>query len=154
MELQEAKTLALKLMAQHLPNTWHFEWMNSKRAIGQCRSFRYVNAGKIRLSTHLIPTMDEAEVKDTILHEIAHALVGGHHGHDWTWQRKAMEIGCSGERTAKLDVVNQIRYKYKATCPCCGKESGLSRRPKRTYWCKCTNRRFLDEEKLVFVQQY
>lgn len=110
--------------------------------------------GWIRLSIHMIPTMEEAEVKDTILHEIAHALVGCHQGHNWIWRQKAIEIGCNGERTTKLDVVNQIRYKYKAECPCCGNVTGMSRKPKRNYWCKCTNRTFRQEDKLVWEQQY
>lgn len=155
MKLQEAKDLALKLMTKHgLSNQWRFEFMNSKCAIGQCRQIRGRNYGWIRLSTHLIPALDEAEVKDTILHEIAHALVGCHHGHDWTWQGKAMEIGCSGERTASIDVANQVNHKYKATCPCCQKVLGMSRKPKRNYWCKCTNRTFRPQDKLVWVQQY
>lgn len=154
MKLQEAKELALKLMSEHLNDSWRFEFMNSKKAIGQCRQMRYVNAGWIRLSRVLVPVLSEAEVKDTILHEIAHALVGAHHGHDWVWQRKALEIGCNGQRTAKIDVVNQVNYKYKATCPCCGNISGISRKPKRDYWCKCTNRTFRPEDKLVWKQQY
>jgi len=150
----EAKELALKLMGEHLNDLWRFDWMNSKKAIGQCRQIRGRDYGWIRLSKHMIPAMDEAEVRDTILHEIAHALVGVHHGHDWTWQRKAMEIGCNGERTAKINVANQVRYKYLATCPCCGNVTGMSRKPTREYWCKCSNRTFRPEDKLVWVQQY
>ena len=33
---------------------------------------------------------------DTILHEMAHALVGQVHGHDAVWQ--AQVLGCSGRR--------------------------------------------------------
>ena len=37
----------------------------------------------------------DAEVQDTILHEIAHAIVGPMHGHDETWANKVYEIGCT-----------------------------------------------------------
>lgn len=154
MKLQEAKALALKLMSQHLSDGWRFEFMNSKKAIGQCKQFRGRDYGWIRLSSHLIPVMDEADVKNTILHEIAHALVGCEHGHDWVWRSKAREIGCSGERTTRLDIANQVNHKYKATCPRCGNVSGMSRKAKVDYWCKCTGRTFRPEDKLVWVQQY
>lgn len=63
---------------------------------------------------------DEARVKNTILHEIAHALVGGGHGHDWAWRSKALEIGCDGNRcyTTKNTVVPES--KYIAVCNSCG----------------------------------
>jgi len=32
-------------------------------------------------------------VRDTLLHEIAHALVGTAHGHDEVWKAKCLEIG-------------------------------------------------------------
>ena len=41
---------------------------------------------------------DEAEVRETILHEIAHARVGASHGHDAVWQAEARRIGSTGRR--------------------------------------------------------
>ena len=50
------------------------------------------------------PTLhSDDEVLDTILHEIAHALVGPQHGHDAVWRAKAREIGCTGERCVSSD---------------------------------------------------
>ena len=43
-------------------------------------------------------TADDAEIEDTLLHEIAHALVGRRHHHDAVWRAKAREIGCTGQR--------------------------------------------------------
>ena len=43
----------------------------------------------IILNAHHIDTHPGAEVKDTILHEVAHALTPGH-GHDKVWGDKAM----------------------------------------------------------------
>jgi hypothetical protein len=37
-----------------------------------------------------------SEILDTILHEIAHALVGHKEAHGPVWVAKAKEIGCSG----------------------------------------------------------
>lgn len=39
-----------------------------------------------------------AQVRDTILHEIAHAICGPRHRHDAEWRRVAASLGCSGDR--------------------------------------------------------
>ncbi len=33
-------------------------------------------------------------MKQVLLHEVAHALVGPDHGHDQVWKDKALQIGC------------------------------------------------------------
>ena len=53
---------------------------------------------RILLSRLYVRVAAEPELDDTILHEIAHALVGPHHHHDATWRAKARAIGCSGDR--------------------------------------------------------
>jgi len=48
----------------------------------------------IILNAHHIDIHPEAEVIDTILHEVAHAIVGSGQGHNDVWRDKAKEIGC------------------------------------------------------------
>jgi hypothetical protein len=48
----------------------------------------------IILSAHHIDIHPTEDVKNTILHEIAHALVGPGHAHNETWATKAREVGC------------------------------------------------------------
>lgn len=48
----------------------------------------------IQLNAHHIDIHPDSEVRCTILHEIAHALVGPGHGHNEVWATKAREIGC------------------------------------------------------------
>lgn len=38
------------------------------------------------------------EIENTILHEIAHAIVGVGHGHRLKWQEKAIELGVTWKR--------------------------------------------------------
>jgi len=48
----------------------------------------------IILSAHHIDIHPTEDVKNTILHEIAHALVGPGFAHGPTWEAKAREVGC------------------------------------------------------------
>lgn len=59
-------------------------------ALGTCS---YYNDLIISLQISHVINNDIEEVKNTILHEIAHALVGLGHGHNKIWQQKAIEIG-------------------------------------------------------------
>ncbi len=119
MQLIEAKNLALNLMREHklLNMGWTFEFDNARRRFGVCR----YRTKKIGLSKHLVSLNDEARVKNTILHEIAHALVGPGHGHNNVWRRKAIEIGCDGQRCYSTKVVETPESRYIAECKGCGK---------------------------------
>ena len=48
----------------------------------------------IVLNAHHIDIHPDAEVINTILHEVAHAIVGPGYGHNDVWATKAREIGC------------------------------------------------------------
>jgi len=157
MNLQEAKDLAISLMEKHglIDKRWYFEFDNAKRRFGVC-NYRY---NKIGLSRHLTELNDIEQVRDTILHEIAHALVGFNHGHDWVWKQKALEIGCNGNRCYKSDEVVSTSAKYEAVCPnpeCkhLYKKHKRSRRTKRSSCGKCGNGRFNPDLELVFIQKY
>ena len=73
---------------------WRLAFDHAKTRAGICN----FTAREIGLSRVLTGLHTEAEVRDTILHEIAHALVGPEHGHDAIWRAKAIQIGCSGMR--------------------------------------------------------
>jgi hypothetical protein len=61
-----------------------------------------------------------AQVRDTILHEIAHALAGPRTGHREVWQATAKAIGCSSMRCYGDEVI-QPAAKFKGICPGCRK---------------------------------
>jgi len=96
--LQAALDKAAELMRQHGLDGWTVRLDHARRRAGQCDYTRRV----ISLSRHYVRHADAAHIHDTILHEIAHALVGPHHGHDAVWRRKAREIGCSATRCHTL----------------------------------------------------
>lgn len=145
--LHEAQELARNLMVQHGVGHWRFEWNNAKRALGKCSESRRT----IYLSAVMTQLRPLHRVKNTILHEIAHALVGVRHGHDRVWQMKAIEIGCDGERVSNDNVA--VQAKYMAECDC-GQVHKAHRKPKREHWCKCKGRAFDPTQILQYVQQY
>ena len=68
----------------------------------------------IELSHYLFRCSDEY-ILDTILHEVAHAIVGYDAKHGSTWKKIAREIGCSGKIYGA-----RISEKYLAICGNCG----------------------------------
>lgn len=85
---------ARSLLEQHHLTGWSFQFDNGRKRAGCCQYTTQV----ISLSYAFVQQAAEAEITDTILHEIAHALVGKAHNHDEVWRTKACEIGCSGRR--------------------------------------------------------
>ena len=152
MKLFEAKVLAIKLMDLHglLDKGWHFEFDNAKRRFGVCK----YGVKRIGLSTSLTELNNVASVKDTILHEIAHALVGHKNGHNDIWRTKALEIGCNGERCYNSKEVITPEAKYEAVCVGCGHVHKKHKRPKNNASCgKCSGGRYNETYKLAWKTQ-
>lgn len=103
MKLIDAENLTNELMKKHNLIDYSFEW---KKRLINWRVAGSVDYKKKEIS--LQPTYVEKnsieEVKNTILHEIAHALMPKH-GHNKFWKRKAIEIGCTGLRTYSKNVI-------------------------------------------------
>ncbi len=59
---------------------------------------------------------DESQVRETVLHEIAHARVGAAHGHDSVWRAEARRLGASGERLVSSQMP-RVPGRWVGTCP-------------------------------------
>ncbi|MFL5331648.1 MAG: SprT-like domain-containing protein [Geminicoccaceae bacterium] len=92
--LHDVAARAQALLERHGLDDWSFAFDRAKRRGGACHFVRR----QITVAAGFAATADEAEIEDTLLHEIAHALVGRRHHHDPVWQAKAREIGCSARR--------------------------------------------------------
>lgn len=99
-----------QMMKAHGLHDWRLTLDHARRRAGQCD---YRNK-TISLSRHYVRYADEAHIHDTILHEIAHALVGPRHGHDSIWRQKAREIGCTATRCHNLEFSHA---KWVMRCP-------------------------------------
>lgn len=91
-----------------------FSFNNSKTKTGVC----YDNPTEIQLSKYFLksPIATPAKIRDVILHELAHAIVGVHHQHNDIWKNVALEIGCSGQVCSEPFLLKSD-YKYIITCP-------------------------------------
>lgn len=115
MDLNNAFCLSIELMCEHglIASGWRFSFDNAKRRFGNC----HFGLKRISLSKHLVSLNTESVVKNTILHEIAHALVGIKHNHDNVWKVKAIEIGCTGDRCYSSTNTVTPEPKYLLICP-------------------------------------
>ncbi|WP_432799372.1 SprT-like domain-containing protein [Poriferisphaera sp. WC338] len=128
----DARQLALELLKAHDLSDWSFTFNHRKRSLGLCR----YREKQIELSLHYIKRNEHDAIKDTILHEIAHALAGHEAGHGPKWIKKCQEIGANPQR---LDTTATMpKGNYSATCPGCQKIHHRYRRPLkgRKYFCK------------------
>lgn len=138
MRIEDVKTLALELLNLHglsLP----IRFSRAKRMLG-CIIFKNKVAFEMVLSTSYATVSDEPAVKDLILHEIAHALVGYQHGHNHVWRAKCLEIGACPEEFAKLSE-SKMTPTHEVKCTACGcvyrQLFAASRKDYSRYSCRC-----------------
>ena len=108
--LQDVMDLSYRLLAEHGLLNWRVSFDHARRRAGLCN----FSTKTISLSRHYAREATLVHITDTILHEIAHALVGPSHGHDAVWRRKAREIGCSAMRCHNLTFT---KARWVMTCP-------------------------------------
>lgn len=82
-----------ELLDEHNLYGWKAEIKDSRSWHGLCDYSKKT----IYLSLYLSLYGTGKQIRNTILHEIAHALTAGH-CHDKVWKAKAIEIGCDGKR--------------------------------------------------------
>jgi predicted SprT family Zn-dependent metalloprotease len=176
--LNDVKNLAIELMATEFTvNTYYgkktmsamdlgyyFEFDNAKRAFGRC----FYMQKKITLSLPLCSeNLDkvDTQIRNTILHEIAHALsveiygIREGKGHGANWKSVAKQIGCNGERCYNGDSVNKPKSKYTLVCDSCNNETPKYKVVRRTVACgKCcreyNNGKYSDKYRLRLVTNY
>lgn len=150
MKLEDANQMAQELMGQHglLKKGWHFMFDNARRRFGYCRFQKKC----ISVSRHLAAINEAWVVRDTILHEIAHAIAGFEHGHDDVWKGVAKQIGCRPERCYSNDVVVTMA-KYHAHCPACNQLFRRFKLPKVLLSCgKCSGMQFNHRYQLNWIE--
>lgn len=138
MELETVEVMAKNLMERHGLDDWTFDFDRAKVRFGHC----VYGTQTITLSKHLCKLNSKKEVKDTILHEIAHALVGKKHNHNRIWQAKLIELGGNGHRCYSRDDVETPKFNYVLVCPNCGHKHGYYRKPRMNKACGICCRKY------------
>jgi hypothetical protein len=134
-------------MAEHVqPQGWTFRWNNGVTMLGQAVHHYAKGTRRLELSRKIMAVSDEATVRDTILHEIAHINAGLQHGHDRIWKLEAIRLGASPMRVANAATTPNIRAEaapWRGVCPN-GHEGGkFWRKPRVQRSCaKCSPGRF------------
>ena len=134
--LADVEKLAVDLLARHkagsgLHADWGFGFDLSTSRAGVCR----YDDRRIDLSVSYCLRATRAEIEDTLLHEIAHAIAGHRHHHDDVWKAVARAIGCTAERCHD---VNHTPPRWLGECGC-GKQwrrQRLSRRLRHGARCR------------------
>jgi predicted SprT family Zn-dependent metalloprotease len=112
------------LLDAHGLRDWSFGFNRRRRSLGLCIYHRQT----IELSVHFIERNGPDAILDTLLHEIAHALVGPGHGHDAAWKEMCLRVGA---RPVACRRAEMPAGRWQATCGGCGKLIHRYRRPKR-----------------------
>lgn len=102
-------------MDDHGLDDWSFGWDRAVRRNGQCD----LRSMTITMSKHLTSVATDDEAMQTLLHEIAHALVGPGHGHDRVWLAMARAIGYRGQRCSSRAEYDKVAAAapYVDECP-------------------------------------
>lgn len=135
MQTAAALRLARSLMNEHGLHDWTLTLDRAKTRAGAM----FPRQRRISLSGPLTRVHSEEQVRDTILHEIAHALVGHQHGHDRVWKAKARELGASDQRCFSSEEARELAP-FIGICPA-GHEVRRHKRPTRLVSCsRCSSR--------------
>lgn len=78
----------------------------------------------MKFSRPLWPRATTDEQRATVIHEVAHAIVGCKAGHGPVWQAQMRKMGIkSPQRTIRADIRCDV-----ATISCCGKKGHMTKR--------------------------
>ncbi len=119
MNIKLANRLAVSTMEKHglIEKGWTFKFDRAKVRFGQCSH----TIKRITLSEALTELNSLEQVTDTILHEVAHALVGSRNGHNYKWRMECVRIGANPDRCYGNEVIQpenaRLKRKWQGTCP-------------------------------------
>jgi predicted SprT family Zn-dependent metalloprotease len=127
----EAVQLALQLMQRWGLHDWCFKINRRRRSLGMC----FFGSRRIELSIIYIRNNSVEHIRQTLLHEIAHALTPNH-GHDKVWLEVVEQIG--GRAKVKCSDAQMPLGHWRAECPTCCKTFSRHRKPRTDDIFHCT----------------
>lgn len=127
--------LARALMNEHGLSDWKIKWSRAKNTHGRC----FYGIKTLEFSGVAFAHISEDEVRNTILHEIAHALAGAEAGHGHVWKTIHRNIGGTGAQYVAKAAAKAIPVAWIGRCPNGHESNGQHRAPLRVKACgKCS----------------
>ncbi len=126
-DFDEIIEVAERLIAEHLADkkwVWTFYFDNALKRVGACHH----DTKRISVSRHYVAIAELDDVEQTLLHEVAHAMVGKKHNHSQHWLDTARSIGYTGWVRHEGASPTHL-YRWRGTCPN-GHEVMRFRRPR------------------------
>jgi predicted SprT family Zn-dependent metalloprotease len=112
MNRNDVHKMTRTIMNDHGLQDWKIKLSNSARFAGRCM----YGLRTIEISVKIAEHVSDEEIKDTITHEIAHALVGHAAGHGRAWIVQHIALGGSGrERWSNKDATRAMAL-WVGTC--------------------------------------
>lgn len=136
MELNLAVELTKEELKKYNLQDWAVRFNDRRCSFGLCS----YHEKTIYLSKHLVELNTVERVMNTVLHEIAHAILGPGHGHNNEWKKLCLQIGGDGIRcyTEANTVTPKLEHKYTYVCTSCGLEIVKTYKMQRPRACgKC-----------------
>lgn len=112
-----------------------FKFNKNITRAGVCKFPMSGTVGQIEISTVYMAHKDTKarDIKNTVLHEIAHAIAGPDAGHGPRWKEIARRIGCNAKRcTHEFRPLSSYKYVIKCGHGCVHRRTRLSKLLKRS----------------------
>ena len=131
--LTEVQSLASSLFTEYQLRHWTFKFDRAVRRYGLTNYTRKeISVSKIYV---LSPKVTLYHIRNTLLHEIAHAIVGPKNGHNQIWRTKALSIGCDGKTCGSAPI--SVKKRYRIFCGCGANDFTRHRKPSKLHEEKC-----------------
>ena len=135
MEMSDAKVLGDSYLKGFKLDNWKIKFQNKYHILATCY---HAPAQVIKLSKWYVKSNSSNEISKTLLHEIAHALVGSGLGHGNTWSEKAKEIGIINPSAHRDEsTFNRPESNYTGKCNCPTKFKGQKKRKSNGFCSVC-----------------
>ena len=135
-----------ELLAQHGLTDWKVLFDRSLHRAGSCRYFEK----EIVYSIHFMEVASPEERRNTMTHEVAHALAGHKAGHGPRWAEKHRKLGGNGavKRLFPQELASHEYFLYVGTCSHCGYRTGLEDAPDGVWICRACDMNVPRQERI------
>lgn len=149
----EIEAEAKRLLAENGLDDWSFQWSHNRTGYA---GYTNCTTKTIVISKPHALNHSDAEVNDTIRHEIAHALAGYKAGHGPEWKILAQQLGAKPQQYMVIEGpgLRETLAPWVGRCPA-GHESEYRyfRKPKKRRSCSTCDPRWNPDHQLTYTKE-